>query len=314
MRLLDIAGRKLASIWLLPIMFSAMSSAVFAGTAPYSVLIPITPGAKSTPAQKYLYGVNTNKGILSSYKVNADGSLSAIGSQSFSYPMGVASGPGGKFLYISSIDSNTIKWYAIGSNGGLTYSGSLPIAYAGRLKLSPNQQFLFMSSPSSGYFSSFAINSDGSLSFINRAIFGSNTSGTGSYCAINPLGSLALIASNSSASVLIMGMRISSLGVVSPSNNSSGPYAPANIGFSQDGTTAYVKGYFGVNSYTVDSTGSLIHQTLSALNASMFESSGTHAYGDQTNTGIDIYQIQPDGSVILQTSFPGFQNEVTITN
>jgi len=120
----------------------------------------------------------TNASAVSSYAIQADGSLAPI---SQSVPsLGNANcwsaiTPNGKFLYVDNSASNTVSGFSIGSNGRLTplgdtILGTLPEGSANiDMAISADGKYLYTLNSSSGNIGIFSILPDGSLTFITES-------------------------------------------------------------------------------------------------------------------------------------------------
>ncbi len=92
---------------------TAIGSPVGTGKSPYAVSV--------TPSGKFVYTSNLGDHSVSAFAVNADGSLTALGTaQTLNGPEGMAIDPAGKFLYVACYGSNAICGFTINSDGSLT--------------------------------------------------------------------------------------------------------------------------------------------------------------------------------------------------
>ena len=119
----------------------------------------------------HLYTANKQDNSLSTFTINSDGSLAAVGSaigESFAAPVALLIDKSGKYLYVANQGSSNVAAYSIGSDGSLTLLSGSPFSTGsqpGVLASDSSGNYLFV-----GYSSaiqSFALNSgSGSLTSI----------------------------------------------------------------------------------------------------------------------------------------------------
>jgi 6-phosphogluconolactonase (cycloisomerase 2 family) len=82
------------------------------------------------PTGKYLYAVNQGSSNLAAFTINADGSLTQIGTavSTGTAPIAVTADPSGKFIYVANATGASVSIYSILSNGGLNLTGTLTTA------------------------------------------------------------------------------------------------------------------------------------------------------------------------------------------
>ncbi|MBS1784251.1 MAG: beta-propeller fold lactonase family protein [Acidobacteria bacterium] len=92
---------------------SALGSPLSTGSNPWAVVV--------TPDGKFVYASNEGGASLSAYAVNANGTLTALGTVStLPSPAGMAIDPAGKFLYAACSGSSAICGFKINADGSLT--------------------------------------------------------------------------------------------------------------------------------------------------------------------------------------------------
>ena len=119
----------------------------------------------------HLYTANKQDNSISTFTINSDGSLAAVGSaigESFAGPVALLIDKSGKYLYVANQGSSNVAAYNIGSDGSLTLLSGSPFSTGsqpGVLASDSSGNYLFV-----GYSSaiqSFALNSgSGSLTSI----------------------------------------------------------------------------------------------------------------------------------------------------
>ena len=91
------------------------------GVNPYGLAI--------NPAGSYLYTANFSANSISSFTINTDGSLTALGSpigEAYSSPISLLIDNSGKYLYVANQGSGNLGAYSIGSDGGLALLTTSP--------------------------------------------------------------------------------------------------------------------------------------------------------------------------------------------
>jgi 6-phosphogluconolactonase len=139
-------------------------NAVATGTNPSAIA--------ATPSGSALFVANSGSNSISSYSINADGTLSAVSGTTATgtTPVALAVDPGGKYLFAADQTSSDISVFAINGTGltaapgspfttvpaGLSYpNGTLPAAVA----VSHSGNFLYVANQLANLVSVFSINS-----------------------------------------------------------------------------------------------------------------------------------------------------------
>jgi 6-phosphogluconolactonase (cycloisomerase 2 family) len=139
-------------------------NAVATGTNPSAIA--------ATPSGSALFVANSGSNSISSYSINADGTLSAVSGTTATgtTPVALAVDPGGKYLFAADQTSSDISVFAINGTGltaapgspfttvpaGLSYpNGTLPAAVA----VSHSGNFLYVANQLANFVSVFSINS-----------------------------------------------------------------------------------------------------------------------------------------------------------
>jgi len=139
-------------------------NAVATGTNPSAIA--------ATPSGSALFVANSGSNSISSYSINADGTLSAVSGTTATgtTPVALAVDPGGKYLFAADQTSSDISVFAINGTGltaapgspfttipaGLSYpNGTLPAAVA----VSHSGNFLYIANQLANFVSVFSINS-----------------------------------------------------------------------------------------------------------------------------------------------------------
>ena len=143
---------------------------VLVGTSPSSVAI--------NPAGTFMFVANSGSNNVSGFKINNDGSLSAMDKSPFAAELGPSSAavdPSGQFLYVTDKGSNQISGYRItAGTGDLTptvgspyNTGAGPIFVA----ISPINKYLYVSNNSAATISGFLIDpTGGNLSSVSSTV------------------------------------------------------------------------------------------------------------------------------------------------
>jgi 6-phosphogluconolactonase len=147
------------------------SIVVNASAGPGAFAVQFAPNGTAIVSETGPAGV-PNSSAISSYSVNADGTLAAI---SASVPTLAAANcwnaitPDGRFVYTGNSGSSNVSGYAIGSNGALsaltgTVVGSLPAGSTNiDMVVSADGKFLYTLNTGNGTVGIFAIQKDGTL-------------------------------------------------------------------------------------------------------------------------------------------------------
>ena len=139
-------------------------NAVATGTNPSAIA--------ATPSGSALFVANSSSNSISSYSINADGTVSAVSGTTATgtTPVALAVDPGGKYLFAADQTSSDISVFAINGTGltaapgspfttvpaGLSYpNGTLPAAVA----VSHSGNFLYVANQLANFVSVFSINS-----------------------------------------------------------------------------------------------------------------------------------------------------------
>jgi 6-phosphogluconolactonase (cycloisomerase 2 family) len=133
---------------------------VLTGTAPGAIAV--------NPGGSFLYVANSGSNNVSGYKINTDGSLTAMDKSPFAAelgPVSLAIDPSGQFLYVVNRNSNQISGYRITSGsgdlsptGGSPYNtGTGPLFVA----ISPTNKYLYVSNNSAASLSGYSIDAAG---------------------------------------------------------------------------------------------------------------------------------------------------------
>ena len=121
---------------------------------------------------QFVYLSDSSSDLISSYRMDSAGTLSALGSTSVSAPIAMKISPDGRFAYTLSRNSPGITTFVVQSDGVLRSVG-LPVSVEGSgrsidLAMSADGRFLY-ATRSGGKLSQFLVNGDGTLS-LSRVI------------------------------------------------------------------------------------------------------------------------------------------------
>ena len=119
------------------------------------------------PSGTYVYVANFGDNDVSQYRINADGSLTAITTAvpAGSGPYSITVDPSGKYAYVANSDSNDISQYRINADGSLTAittavpAGSSPWS----ITVDPSDKYAYVANHDSNDVSQYNITADGSL-------------------------------------------------------------------------------------------------------------------------------------------------------
>ena len=129
------------------------------------------------PSGQFVYFTNELTDTISMYKVNENGTLSAIGSGSANtgdLPRGISISPSGKYLYVVNFWDNDIFRFVINDDGSLSNSAIVFTApstpYPNSIAFHANSQYSYITvtdTSSNSQVYSFKIENDGTLSQID---------------------------------------------------------------------------------------------------------------------------------------------------
>lgn len=128
-----------------------------------------------TPSGQYLYTANENdNNAVSSFLINADGSLTANGGIALSSTLtGVAVSPNGQFLIVTDSTQARVYSFQIATDGSLTAVNDLATSnFAGEPAVDPTNRFVYVADQSGGTQNGidvFSLAADGSLAFVASA-------------------------------------------------------------------------------------------------------------------------------------------------
>ncbi|MFL6277705.1 MAG: hypothetical protein ACJ74G_21165 [Blastocatellia bacterium] len=92
--------------------------------SPFSIAIPVTFGIRLavTGDNRFLYAAESSIGMITAFRVAADGSLTRVPGSPFRtpYDCAMAVSPDGRFLFAVSVGTRLLSVYRIGADGGLT--------------------------------------------------------------------------------------------------------------------------------------------------------------------------------------------------
>jgi len=124
-------------------------------------------------AGSHLYTANKQDSSISTFTINADGSLTALGSpigETFSGPVNLLIDKSGKYLYVANQGSGNLAAYSIGSDGGLTLLTGSPFTTGAQpnfIASDSSGKYLFVGNQSNPAIQSFSLNtSTGALTSI----------------------------------------------------------------------------------------------------------------------------------------------------
>jgi len=142
--------------------------------APTVVLTGNNPfGLAIDSAGSHLYTANKQDSSISAFTINADGSLTALGSPigvAFIGPVSMLIDKSGKYLYVANQGSGNLAAYSIGSDGGLTLLTGSPFTTGSQpsfIASDSSGKYLFVGNQSSPVIQSFSLNtSTGALTSV----------------------------------------------------------------------------------------------------------------------------------------------------
>ena len=142
--------------------------------APSVVLTGNNPfGLAIDSAGSHLYTANKQDSSISAFTINADGSLTALGSPigvAFIGPVSMLIDKSGKYLYVANQGSGNLAAYSIGSDGGLTLLTGSPFTTGSQpsfIASDSSGKYLFVGNQSSPVIQSFSLNtSTGALTSV----------------------------------------------------------------------------------------------------------------------------------------------------
>ena len=150
---------------------------------------PVTQGVLGTPTVtltgnnpfglaidttgSHLYTANKQDSSISTFTINADGSLTALGSpigETFNGPVNLLIDKSGKYMYVANQGSSNLAAYSIGSDGGLTLLTGSPFTTGSQpnfIAADSSGKYVFVGNQSSSVIQSFSLNtSTGALTSI----------------------------------------------------------------------------------------------------------------------------------------------------
>jgi 6-phosphogluconolactonase len=185
---------------------STTSKTVSAGNVPSAIVV--------TPKGDAVFVANTADGTISSYTVNADGTLTASGSSTAAgiSPTGMAVDSGGKFLFVanqgtfSDPASGTVSVYSI-NGAALTAVGSFSTAANGAVSgpgpvsvaVTPDAAYLYAANQFSNAVAAFSVDSTGALTPLGIPSYNVGTSP--SAVALTPDGNFLYVANQGSNNI-----------------------------------------------------------------------------------------------------------------
>ena len=121
----------------------------------------------------HLYTANKQDSSISTFTINSDGSLTALGSpigETFNGPVNLLIDKSGKYLYVANEGSSNLAAYSIGSDGGLTLLTGSPFTTGSQpnfIASDSSGKYVFVGNQSSSVIQSFSLNtSTGALTSI----------------------------------------------------------------------------------------------------------------------------------------------------
>jgi 6-phosphogluconolactonase (cycloisomerase 2 family) len=121
-------------------------------------------GLAIDPAGSHLYTANKQDSSISTFAINADGSLTQVGTPlgaTFIGPVSLLIDKSGKYLYVANQGSGNVAAYSIGSDGGLTLLTTSPFATGSQpsvIASDSSGKYLFVGNQSNPVIQSFSLN------------------------------------------------------------------------------------------------------------------------------------------------------------
>jgi 6-phosphogluconolactonase (cycloisomerase 2 family) len=120
-------------------------------------------GLAIDPARSHLYTANKQDSSISTFTINADGSLTQVGAplgETFIGPVSLLIDKSGKHLYVANQGSGNLAAYSIGSDGGLTLLTTSPFTTGSQpsfIASDSSGKYLFVGNQASSAIQSFSL-------------------------------------------------------------------------------------------------------------------------------------------------------------
>jgi 6-phosphogluconolactonase len=112
----------------------------------------------------HLYTANKQDSSISTFRINADGSLTQVGTplgETFTGPVSLLIDKSGKYMYVANQGSGNLAAYSIGSDGGLTLLTTSPFTTGSQpsfIASDSSGKYVFVGNQSSSVIQSFSLN------------------------------------------------------------------------------------------------------------------------------------------------------------
>jgi len=213
---------------------------VATGSSPISMAI--TPG--NTPAGTLAFVVNnqcvngnTNCNSISSYTVNADGTLAALAGSTGTgtNPVAVTVNPASSLVFVANQGSDSISVFTIGTDGSLTSAPNSPFptfADPVALAVSPNGKYLYVANSVLGKVSVYTIGSTGSLSLLPNAPFTGQSASIPSGVAVSADGKFIYVSNFGSNNISVFNacIAVSTICPIADGSLQEVPFSPFALG------------------------------------------------------------------------------------
>lgn len=302
---------------------TALGSPLATGNAPYAVVV--------TPDGKFVYASNEQSNSVSAYAVNANGTLTALGTISTGLgPAGLALDPAGHFLYVTNSQSNSISGFKVNPDGSLTALDAIPGPPAAdpfpagnapaSITVDPQNGFVVVGNATDRTLGLYTFNpTTGMLAY--QGSLGTGGVGTNpSSVVMDPTGTLVFCTESGGGAVDAFALNRTTAVLTSLGSKASGS-GPFALALDGSGTYLYAANFSGntVTGFTFSGTGLGYPSGSQVDTPSGLSPSGLAADGPdriliatcyQSNSA-QVYGINPDGSLValggLQTVLGGPQ-------
>lgn len=185
---------------------SANGAGVATGSAP-AAMVMVPSGNAAFVANSQCVGGSTECDSVSSYTVNADGTLTGGGTQAVgSKPVALAVNAAGTLLFVANQGSDKVSVFTIQSGTTLSEvagspfpTGADPVALA----VAPSGNFLYVANSVAGTVSVYSIDSAGVLASVPGSPFTGTTAVTPAGVAVAPSGNFVYVTNSGSNNVSV---------------------------------------------------------------------------------------------------------------